>query len=101
MTQYTKNYLLTDKDNDTLKGTATIKVNEDIAGKFSGVVMRKGTKVVVSGIQYDTLMSVIDDGNCEWDMIVDQDIDKYAARDQYTLSYTEAKTNFSLEAINC
>ena len=102
MTQYTKNYLLTDNNNDTLKGTATIKVREDITGKFSGVVMRKGTKVVVSGTQYNTLMSVIDDGNCEWDMIVEQDVDpKYATRDQYTLSYTKDKINFSIESMNC
>ena len=106
MTQYTKNYLLTDNNNDTLKGRATIKVREDITGKFSGVVMRKGTKVVVSGTQYDTLMSVIDDGNCEWDLIVEQDgmcTDTFdgTSRDCFTLLYTEDKTNFSLESVNC
>ena len=43
-------------------------------------------------------MDVIKDGNCEWDLIVDQDD---MNRDQFTLSYTENKTNFWIESINC
>ena len=81
-----------------LQGTATISLKEDITGKFSGKVLKKGTEIVVSGRQYDTLMDVIDDGNCEWDLIVDQDD---MSRDQFTLSYTENKTNFSVESVNC
>ena len=81
-----------------LQGTATISLKEDITGKFSGKVLKKGTEIVVSGRQYDTLMDVIDDGNCEWDLIVDQDD---MSRDQFTLSYTENKTNFWIESINC
>ena len=81
-----------------LQGTATISLKEDITGKFSGKVLKKGTEIVVSGRQYDTLMDVIDDGNCEWDLIVDQDD---MNRDQFTLSYTENKTNFWIESMNC
>ena len=81
-----------------LQGPATISLKEDITGKFSGKVLKKGTEIVVSGRQYDTLMDVIDDGNCEWDLIVDQDD---MNRDQFTLSYTENKTNFWIESINC
>ena len=86
------------KGTTDLQGTATISLKEDIAGKFSGKVLKKGTEIVVSGRQYDTLMDVIDDGNCEWDLIVDQDD---MNRDQFTLSYTENKTNFWIESINC
>ena len=81
-----------------LQGTATISLKEDITGKFSGKVLKKGTEIVVSGRQVETLWDVIKDGNCEWDLIVDQDD---MNRDQFTLSYTENKTNFSLESINC
>ena len=81
-----------------LQGTATISLKEDITGKFSGKVLKKGTEIVVSGRQYDTLMDVIDDGNCEWDLIVDQDD---MNRDQFTLSYTENKTNFTVQSVNC
>jgi len=95
MKYYTNNRL---KGTTDLQGTATISLGEDIQGKFSGKVLKKGTHIVVSGRQYDTLMDVIDDGNCEWDLIVDQDD---MNRDQFTLSYTENKTNFSLESINC
>ena len=95
MKYYTNNRL---KGTTDLQGTATISLGEDITGKFSGKVLEKGTEIVVSGRQYDTLMDVIDDGNCEWDLIVDQDD---MNRDQFTLSYTENKTNFTLESINC
>ena len=95
MKYYTNNGL---KGTTDLQGTATISLGEDIQGKFSGKVLKKGTEIVVSGRQYETLMDVIDDGNCEWDLIVDQDD---MNRDQFTLSYTENKTNFSLESINC
>tara|TARA_R110002020_G_C16154409_1_gene762919 strand:+ start:49 stop:330 length:282 start_codon:yes stop_codon:yes gene_type:complete len=79
-----------------LHGTATIKINEDIAGRYAGDVIPKGSEIVVSGHQYTMLMSVIDDGNCVWDVIVDSD-----TVDQYMLSYTVDKTNFSIESINC
>lgn len=95
MTYYTNNKL---KNTENLKGTATIKIHENLKGKFSGHAINKGTKIVISDAQYDTLMSVIDDGNCEWDLIVDTD---NTTRDQFTLSYLESKTNFSLESINC
>ena len=81
-----------------LQGTATISLKEDITGKFSGKVLKKGTEIVVSGRQVETLWDVIKDGNCEWDLIVDQDD---MNRDQFTLSYTENKTNFWIESINC
>ena len=86
------------KGTENLQGTATIVVNEDIQGKFSGETIKKGSEVVVSDAQYDTLMSVIDDGNCEWDLIVEQD---GTSRDCFTLLYTEDKTNFSLQSVNC
>jgi len=92
---YTNNKL---KNVEERKGTATININENIQGKFSGEIIKKGSQVVVSGRQYDTLMDVIDDGNCEWDMIVDQDD---MNRDQFTLSYTEDHTNFDIDSINC
>ena len=95
MKYYTNNRL---KGTTDLQGTATISLGEDIQGKFSGKVLKKGTEIVVSGRQVETLWDVIKDGNCEWDLIVDQDD---MSRDQFTLSYTKNKTNFSLESINC
>ena len=86
------------KNQENLQGTATISLGEDITGKFSGKVLKKGTEIVVSGRQVETLWDVIKDGNCEWDLIVDQDD---MNRDQFTLSYTENKTNFWIESINC
>ena len=86
------------KSSGIRKGTATIKLNEDITGKFSGETIKKGSEVVVSDAQYDMLMSVIDDGNCEWDLIVEQD---GTSRDCFTLLYTEDRTNFSLQSVNC
>ena len=86
----------------SLQGTATISLGEDITGKFSGKVLKKGTEIVVSGRQYDTLMDVIDDGNCEWDLIVDTTTgDSFLKNDQFTLSYLENKTNFSVQSVNC
>ena len=95
MKYYTNNRL---KGTTDLQGTATISLGEDIQGKFSGKVLKKGTEIVVSGRQLETLWDVIDDGNCEWDLIVDQDD---MNRDQFTLSYTENKTNFSVQSVNC
>tara|TARA_R110001592_G_scaffold247682_1_gene509807 strand:+ start:551 stop:841 length:291 start_codon:yes stop_codon:yes gene_type:complete len=96
MTYYTNNQI-TD-----LKGTATIVINKDLMGKFSGETLKKGSKIVVSDAQYDTLMSVIDDGNCEWDVVVDLETAYVRSdRDQFTLSYTEEDTNFSLDSLNC
>mgnify|MGYP001125081732 CR=1 FL=1 len=90
------------KGTENLQGTATIVINEDIQGKFSGETIKKGSEVVVSDAQYDTLMSVIDDGNCEWDLIVDTTTkDSFLKNDQFTLSYLEDKTNFSLQSVNC
>jgi len=86
------------KGTTNLQGTATINLKEDIEGKFSGKVLKKGTEIVVSGLQYDTLMDVIDDGNCEWDLIVDRDDNN---RDCFTLSYVEGQTNFGVQSVNC
>ena len=95
MKYYTNNGL---KGTTDLQGTATISLGEDIQGKFSGKVLKKGTEIVVSGRQVETLWDVIKDGNCEWDLIVDQDD---MNRDQFTLSYLENKTNFSVQSVNC
>ena len=73
------------KNQEDLQGTATIKVNEDLQGKFSGMTIKKGSEIVVS----DRLI-------VEYDMMSD-----YMNRDQFTLSYTGDKTNFSLESVNC
>ena len=89
------------KGTTSLQGTATIVVNEDIQGKFSGETIKKGSEVVVSDAQYDTLMSVIDDGNCEWDLILEPYSLNGMSRDCFTLLYTEDKTNFSLQSVNC
>ena len=91
MNYYTNNRIV------DLEGTATVQINEDIIGKYSGEVMKKGSKIIVSGLQYKSLMSVIDDGNCVWDVVVDLDTD----RDQFQLSYNDSKTNFSLDSLNC
>lgn len=99
MKYYTNNRL---KGTTDLQGTATISLGEDITGKFSGKVLKKGTEIVVSGRQYDTLMDVIDDGNCEWDLVVDTTTkDSFLKNDQFTLSYLEDKTNFTVQSVNC
>tara|TARA_R110001592_G_scaffold228318_1_gene484825 strand:- start:226 stop:525 length:300 start_codon:yes stop_codon:yes gene_type:complete len=90
------------KGTTNLQGTATISLKEDIEGKFSGKVLKKGSEIVVSGLQYDTLMDVIDDGNCEWDLIVDTTTkDSFLKNDQFKLSYVLGETNFTLQSINC
>ena len=90
------------KGTTDLQGTATISLSEDIAGKFSGKVLKKGTEIVVSGRQKEMLWSVIEDGNCEWDLIVDTTTgDSFLKNDQFTLSYTKDKTNFSVQSVNC
>ena len=97
MKYYTNNQL---KGTTDLQGTATISLGEDITGKFSGKVLKKGTEIVVSGRQYDTLMDVIDDGNCEWDLVVDTTTkDSFLKNDQFTLSYLEDKTNFTVQSV--
>ena len=99
MKYYTNNRL---KGTTDLQGTATISLKEDITGKFSGKVLKKGTEIVVSGRQVETLWDVIDDGNCEWDLIVDTTTkDSFLKNDQFTLSYTNDKTNFSVQSVNC
>ena len=99
MKYYTNNRL---KGTTDLQGTATISLGEDITGKFSGKVLKKGTEIVVSGRQYETLMDVIDDGNCEWDLVVDTTTgDSFLKNDQFTLSYLENKTNFTVQSVNC
>ena len=35
------------KNQENLQGTATISLKEDIAGKFSGKVLKKGTEIVI------------------------------------------------------
>ena len=90
------------KGTTNLQGTATISLKEDIEGKFSGKVLKKGTEIVVSGLQLKTLWDVIDDGNCEWDLVVDTTTrDSFLKNDQFKLSYVLGKTNFSVESVNC
>ena len=90
------------KGTTNLKGTTTIVVNQDIQGKFSGEILKKGSKIVVSGVQREVLSSVIDDGNCEWDLIVDTTTkDSFLKNDQFKLSYVLGETNFTLQSINC
>jgi len=83
---------------ENLQGTATIKINEDITGKYSGEVIKKDSEVVVSGFQYKSLMTVLEDGNCTWDLIVNYGTDKV---DQFKLLYTMDETNFELQSFNC
>ena len=90
------------KGTENLQGTATISLKEDIEGKFSGKVLKKGSEIVVSGLQLKTLWDVIDDGNCEWDLVVDTTTrDSFLKNDQFKLSYVLGKTNFSVESVNC
>ena len=99
MKYYTNNRL---KGTTDLQGTATISLGEDIQGKFSGKVLKKGTEIVVSGRQVETLWDVIEDGNCEWDLVVDTTTgDSFLKNDQFTLSYLENKTNFTVQSVNC
>jgi hypothetical protein len=95
MKYYTNNEL---KSSGNLEGTATIKINEDITGKYGGSVIKKGSEIVVSGIQYRSLMSVLDDGNCTWDLMVNYGSDNV---DQFKLLYTMDETNFELQCFNC
>ena len=90
------------KNQEDLQGTATIKVNEDLQGKFSGMTIKKGSEIVVSDRQLETLWDVIDDGNCEWDLIVEYDMmSDYMNRDQFELNYMLGQTNFTIESVNC
>ena len=95
MKYYTNNELIS---TENLEGTATIKINKDIMGKYSGEVMKKGSEVVVSGFQYKSLMSVLEDGNCTWDMIVNYGTDSV---DQFKLLYLKDETNFEVQSFNC
>jgi len=95
MKYYTNNEL---KSSGNLEGTATIKINEDITGKYGGSVMEKGSEIVVSGFQYKSLMSVLEDGNCTWDVIVNYGSDNV---DQFNLRYLYDETNFELQSFNC
>jgi hypothetical protein len=81
-----------------LEGTATIKINEDIIGKYSGEVIKKGSEVVVSGVQYRSLMSVLEDGNCTLDLVVNYATDSV---DQFKLLYLMEETNFEVQSFNC
>ena len=42
--------------------------------------------------------SVIKDGNCTWDVVLDID---WSSNEQFELSYLEDKTNFGVLAVNC
>ena len=95
MKYYTNSKL---KNQEDLQGTATIITYKDIQGKFSGDNIKKGSEIIVSGRQKETLWDVIDDGNCEWDLIVDRDDNN---RDCFTLSYVEGQTNFGVQSVNC
>tara|TARA_A100001201_G_scaffold84310_2_gene74760 strand:- start:40 stop:339 length:300 start_codon:yes stop_codon:yes gene_type:complete len=90
------------KNQEDLKGTATIRVTEDLQGKFSGMTIKKDSLITISDRQVEMLWNVIDDGNCAWDLIVEYDImSDYMNRDQFELNYMLGQTNFTIESVNC
>mgnify|MGYP003138302182 FL=1 len=90
------------KNQEDLKGTATIRVTEDLQGKYSGMTIKKDSLITISDRQVEMLWNVIDDGNCAWDLIVEYDImSDYMNRDQFELNYMLGQTNFTIESVNC
>ena len=90
------------KNQEDLKGTATIRVTEDLQGKFSGMTIKKDSLITISDRQVEMLWNVIDDGNCAWDLIVEYDMmSDYMNRDQFELNYMLGQTNFTIESVNC
>jgi len=95
MKYYTNSDLIS---SENLQGTATIKINKDITGKYAGEVIKKGSEIVVSDLQYKTLMSVLEDGNCTLDLVVNYGTDSV---DQFKLLYLMEETNFEVQSFNC
>ena len=97
MTQrfYTNRYY---ENKEDLKGTVTLHTYEDIYGKYSGMLLPKGSEIVLSGAQADMVWRVIDDGNCTWEVVLDL---HDTSSDQFKVSYVEGKTNFGVLAVNC
>lgn len=97
MTQrfYTNRYY---ENKEDLKGTVTLHTYEDIYGKYSGMLLPKGSEIVLSGAQADMVWRVIEDGNCTWDVVLDI---HSTNMEQFKLSYVEGKTNFGVLAVNC
>ena len=90
------------KNQEDLKGTATIRVTEDLQGKYSGMTIKKDSLITISDQQVEMLWNVIDDGNCAWDLIVEYDMmSDYMNRDQFELNYMLGQTNFTIESVNC
>ena len=90
------------KNQEDLKGTATIRVTEDLQGKYSGMTIKKDSLITISDRQVEMLWNVINDGNCAWDLIVEYDMmSDYMNRDQFELNYILGQTNFTIESVNC
>ena len=90
------------KNQEDLKGTATIRVTKDLQGKYSGMTIKKDSLITISGKQTEMLWNVVDDGNCVWDVIVEYDMmSDYMNRDQFELNYILGQTNFTIESVNC
>ncbi len=90
------------KNQEDLKGTATIRVTEDLQGKYSGMTIKKDSLITISDRQVEMLWNVINDGNCAWDLIVEYDMmSDYMNRDQFELNYMLGQTNFTIESVNC
>ena len=86
------------KNQENLQGTVTLYTYEDIYGKYSGMLLPKGSEIVVSGNQGDMVWCVIKDGNCTWDVVLDID---WSSNEQFELSYVLGKTNFGVQSVNC
>ena len=86
------------ENKEDLQGTVTLHTYEDIYGKYSGMLLPKGSEIVVSGDQVDMVWRVIKDGNCTWDVVLDI---HWSNMEQFELSYLEDKTNFGVLAVNC
>ena len=86
------------KNQENLQGTVTLHTYEDIYGKYSGMLLPKGSEIVVSGLQVDQVWSVIKDGDSALDVVLDID---WSSNDQFKLSYVLGKTNFGVQSVNC
>ena len=97
MTQrfYTNRYY---ENKEDLKGTVTLHTYEDIYGKYSGMLLPKGSEIVLSGAQAEMVWRVIEDGNCTWEVVLDL---HDTSSDQFKVSYVEGQTNFGVLAVNC
>ena len=86
------------KNQENLQGTVTLYTYEDIYGKYSGMLLPKGSEIVVSGAQVDSVWSIIKDGDSALDIILDID---WSSNEQFELSYVLGKTNFVVQSVNC